>query len=139
MKRLLYLMIVAASVASPGGARAAESIVGTWATATLSHIFRVAPCGHFLCVYLAHAPNAHRMTDQHNPDPAKRRRKLAGITLVSNGAANGKARWEGNVYNWEDGKTYFGYVEPVDSRTMKASGCLIGHTMCLSTNLYRLD
>jgi len=65
--------------------------------------------------------------DEHNPDVSKRSRPTLGIPVLINMKKKpGVDRWEGEVYNANDGKTYSSTIKPVGSDKMEIQGCVLG-------------
>jgi uncharacterized protein (DUF2147 family) len=48
-------------------------------------------------------------------------------------------RWEGQVYNAEDGKIYAGSITLVNATTLKLQGCALGALICKSPTLTRTN
>lgn len=63
--------------------------------------------------------------DKHNPDASKRKRPIAGLTIVENLTWDGKGKWEdGSVYNPSNGKLYSAFVKMKDKNTLEFTGFL---------------
>jgi uncharacterized protein (DUF2147 family) len=45
-------------------------------------------------------------TDRHNPDASKRNRPLLGLPVLIDMKPTKSNRWEGRIYNAQNGKTY---------------------------------
>lgn len=63
--------------------------------------------------------------DDKNPDPAKRKRPIIGVPLLidmkpAQGAAD---KWEGEIYNPEDGKTYSASIHLLTPAKLEVKGC----------------
>ena len=71
-------------------------------------------------------------TDRHNPDVAKRSRKLIGLPVLLGMRANGADKWSGRIYNADDGKTYVSYVTLASANTLNVQGCVLGGLLCKS-------
>jgi uncharacterized protein (DUF2147 family) len=96
---------------------------GDWFTAEKTAVVRVAPCGAQLCGNIAWT--AKPGFDSHNPDPAKRTRSVLGMQIFSMKPA-GPNRWEGDIYNGQDGKTYSGHIALQSANVLKIEGCVMG-------------
>jgi len=70
--------------------------------------------------------------DIHNPDPAKRSRPTLGAPiLLDMKPAPGKAdRWDGQVYDSENGKTYSASVRVLTPTTLEIKGCVAYGMLC---------
>lgn len=77
--------------------------------------------------------------DTQNPDPAKRNRPTLGIPILIDmkPAADG-TRWDGQVYNAENGKTYTANITLKDPNTLRIQGCVLGF-LCGGENWTRVQ
>jgi len=65
--------------------------------------------------------------DEHNPDASKRTRPTLGMPILINMKKKpGVDKWEGEVYNANDGKTYSSTIKPVGSDKLEIQGCVLG-------------
>jgi uncharacterized protein (DUF2147 family) len=105
-------------------AAAAASPAGDWLVADGSAVVRVAPCddGAF-CGKIAWA--TEEGVDDHNPDASKRGQNIIGTTILIDMKASGNNRWDGEIYNPQDGKTYSGSIEVVSPDLLRVEGCLL--------------
>ena len=110
---------------------------GTWLTENGAATVRIASCGSELCgtITALKEPNdpatGRPKTDKNNPDPNLRNRPLIGIQIVFGMKPSGTAdKWNGQVYNAEDGKTYSGSITMQGTRTLKLEGCVLGGLIC---------
>jgi uncharacterized protein (DUF2147 family) len=63
--------------------------------------------------------------DENNPDPSRRDRPTLGMpVLLDMKPANGK--WEGEVYNAENGKRYSSSIRLASADTLRIQGCVLG-------------
>ena len=135
--------IVAGSIAAmvfwSDGAFAADPI-GTWYTAGNRSQVRIAHCGGgALCggIVWLKDPNdpktAKPWTDINNPDPAKRTRPLIGVRIVLDlTPSSAPDKWQGQVYNADDGRTYSGYLTMTGANALELKGCVFGGLICKS-------
>jgi uncharacterized protein (DUF2147 family) len=89
---------------------------------------RIAPCGASLCgaiVGLAKPLNKQGApkVDKKNPNEALRKRPLMGLTILANMKSTGENRWQGTIYNADDGRTYSSYMN-LSGSNMKVKGCV---------------
>ena len=126
---VLSLAMMVPQAVWPPPAAAADP-TGVWVTEGGKARVRIGRCGDALCgtiVSLAE-PNdpatGKAKTDKNNADPAKRDRPLIGTTIVL-GMKPGDAadKWNGQVYNAEDGKTYTGSLALQGAGTLRLEGC----------------
>jgi uncharacterized protein (DUF2147 family) len=96
---------------------------GDWFTNERKAVVRVAPCGAQMCGNIVWT--ARPGFDSHNPDPAKRNRSVIGMQIFSMKPA-GPNRWDGEIYNGEDGKTYSGHIQLVSANVLRIEGCVMG-------------
>ena len=64
-----------------------------------------------------------------DPDPAKRGRPNLGVPILIGMAPTEPNRWEGHIYNTENGKTYSGSIR-VEGDKLKLQGCLFTNFLC---------
>jgi uncharacterized protein (DUF2147 family) len=75
--------------------------------------------------------------DRNNPDPAKRGRPTVGMPILLGMQQTDRNRWEGEIYNAEDGKTYSANISLLDRDTLKVQGCVLGF-LCGGENWTRV-
>src|SRR5205085_9610089 len=81
---------------------------GDWFVADRTAVIRIQPCGEAMCGTIAWTREAG--TDDKNPDPTKRNQPIVGVTILMGMKPTGEQRWDGDVYNPEDGKTYVSHM-----------------------------
>jgi len=124
----LTLILIASS-------RAADPL-GTWLTSDKKGKIRIVSCGAAICgnlVWLAEPldPETHQSkVDKHNSNASLQSRPLLGIPIVLNMAPTGGDKWEGQVYNAEDGGTYTGSFAMTGANTAELKGCVMGGLIC---------
>src|SRR5215471_11132396 len=121
MRKLCFAAMVSCVIGSP--ALAAEP-TGDWMVADKTAVIRIAPCGEALCGNIVWTKGPAG-TDTNNPDPAKRNRSVIGlpILLAMKPAGN---RWDGEIYNAQDGKTYSGHIALTADNGLRIEGCVLG-------------
>ena len=135
----IFTSSIAILLLMSAGAIAADP-VGTWNTAANRAQVRIGHCGgSSLCggIVRLKEPNDPQtgkpQTDINNPDPAKRNRPLIGLRIVLNLKPTGTSdRWQGEVYNADDGRTYRGYLTMTGANTLELKGCVLGGLICKS-------
>ncbi|HEV7879094.1 DUF2147 domain-containing protein [Bradyrhizobium sp.] len=132
------VFILAAIATFIGECRAADP-TGLWLSESGKSRYRVTQCGTGICVQIAWIVEGPKVTDEMNPDPAKRRRRVTGIDVASDFRADGADRWKGSLYNFKNGKTYQGRAEMHGVNQLKLAGCVLGGILCLSQTLSRLE
>ena len=105
----------------------AADVTGDWLVAEKTAVIRVQPCSTGMCGYIVWTKNAPPgATDKNNPDPAKRNRPVIGLQMITMKAAAAKNRYEGEIYNGEEGKVYTGSIQLVNDMTLRIEGCVLG-------------
>ncbi len=110
-------------------AQSADDAFGTWLHPDNGSHVRISKCGGGLCATIVSVADPSRR-DIYNPDPKKRDRKVAGVTIMSGAKKSGDKSWSGKLYNTQDGKTYNGTVTVVDKNHLKLQGCVLGGLIC---------
>jgi uncharacterized protein (DUF2147 family) len=101
---------------------------GTWLTQNADAHIRVAKCGQAMCgtiVWLRDpidAATGQPQVDTHNPDPAKRTRKILGLRIFAM-APDGNGGFSGGIYNADDGQTYGGKLVQRSADRIEIQGC----------------
>jgi uncharacterized protein (DUF2147 family) len=106
----------------------ADEPTGTWLTQKGDAHIRVAKCGAAMCgtvVWLREPTDpatGRPQADTNNPDPAKRSRRILGLTIFSmRPSADGN--YAGDIYNADDGHTYRGKMVRRDASHLEVQGC----------------
>ena len=118
--------VLLAVVGLSGRALAADP-TGDWLVADQTAAIRIAPCGEALCGQIAWTKGPPG-TDQNNPDPAMRSRSVIGLPILLAMKPTRPNRWEGEIYNAENGKTYSGSIALTDENVnvLRIEGCVLG-------------
>jgi uncharacterized protein (DUF2147 family) len=122
-----------AVMAAPAAAAPHRDPSGTWLTQDGKARIRVEKCGpqeKNLCGYAVwlKVPNNDEgkpRVDFRNPDPKKRARASLGHQLILGLKLNEDARYEGKIYNAEDGKFYDVTIWSEEPEELTVKGCLI--------------
>ena len=126
---------IALALISIAPARAADPL-GTWLTGDKKGKVKIVNCGGAICgtlTWLAEPndPETHQpKTDKNNKDAAKQSRPLLGIPIVLSMKPNGGEKWEGQVYNAEDGGVYTGSFTITSANSAELKGCVMGGLIC---------
>jgi uncharacterized protein (DUF2147 family) len=94
----------------------AAGIEGDWLVAEGTAVIRIAPCRDNLCGKLAWTPA---------PDTGDGGPGVVGTTILIDLKSAGNQRWDGQIYNPEDGKTYTGHVTLLTPDVLQVQGCLL--------------
>jgi uncharacterized protein (DUF2147 family) len=76
--------------------------------------------------------------DNENPDPAKKGRPILGMPILLAMAPTEPNKWEGEIYNSNNGKTYSANVSLLNEDTLKLQGCVLGGIFCGGENWTRV-
>ena len=115
---------------------------GLWLARDGAHV-EIAPCGNELCGVLVSASSpidpatGRPWADKNNIDPNLRNRPLVGVQVLIAMRPNGVGKWSGRLYNRDDGKTYTGYLNELDARTIRVEGCVLS-ILCGGENMTRI-
>jgi uncharacterized protein (DUF2147 family) len=122
MKRLslvAFSMILASTV----GASAAEPI-GEWLVEGGYGQVRIEQCGNQLWGIVSWERTAG--VDRNNPDATKRDRPTLGLPVLRGMTANGPNRWDGEIYNTQDGRIYTSHISLSSADVLRVEGCVLG-------------
>ena len=113
-----YLLLVAtpAFAASPKG---------DWLVEDKTAIIRIDSCGSALCGTIVWTKKQGGV-DENNPDPAKRSRPIMGLQLLLGMKPGSDGRWDGDIYNPENGKTYTSRMWLKNDDMIRVEGCVLG-------------
>lgn len=119
-------------------AQKAEDALGVWQHPENGSHIRIAKCGSGVCATIVKVKDPSR-TDVNNPDPAKRKRPVKGITIMSGAKKTGENAWSGKLYNTQDGQTYNGTLTVVSKNQLKLQGCVLGGLICQGPTWTRIQ
>jgi uncharacterized protein (DUF2147 family) len=133
--RMIMRATVAATLIAAAGRGHASPVDpgGTWLTEDGRARIRLERCGATLeqiCGYIVWMQNptdakGQPFRDEFNPDPAKRSRLLLGHQLILGLQPTPEGRFEGQIYNAENGKSYSISVWRDSSESLKVKGCML--------------
>ena len=63
--------------------------------------------------------------DSNNPDVSKRTRPTLGLPILLN-MKPGTGRWEGEIYNTQDGRTWNANIKLTSPDVLRVEGCVLG-------------
>ncbi len=111
-----------------GGTALAQSPLGEWRVKDGTADIRVVQCDGALWGVIAWTKTPPG-TDDNNPDPALRGRSVLWMPILMN-MQPADSRWEGSVYNAENGQTYSSNISLVSPDVLKIEGCVFGGLIC---------
>jgi uncharacterized protein (DUF2147 family) len=140
MKNFCTAAIVIASAIALGtmvsGLAHAAEPAGTWWTADRKGKVKIVNCGGAICGTLSwlaepNDPETNKpKTDKNNKDASKQSRPLIGTPIVLSMKPSGADKWDGQVYNAEDGNIYSGSFTMSGANTAQLKGCVMGGLIC---------
>lgn len=103
----------------------AQDATGEWLVSDKTAQIRVISCGNALwgVVSWQQTPGGR---DTKNPDPAKRDRPTLGMPILLDMQPADPGKWEGEIYNAENGRTYDGSITLRSPSTLRVEGCVMG-------------
>jgi uncharacterized protein (DUF2147 family) len=105
-----------------------KSPIGEWVTEDGEGRVRIRACGQALCGVISSGDPTE--TDRHNPDAAKRNRPLLGTPVLIDMKSVNSKRWEGEIYNAKNGKTYASNIMLKNPDVLRVEGCVFGGFFC---------
>lgn len=115
---------IAALVVSVGAAGADPDPTGEWLVSKGYARIRVVNCQDQLWGIVAWEQKAG--IDRNNPDPGKRSRPTLGMPVLQAMKPTEPNRWEGEIYNSEDGRTYSSNISLASPDVLQVRGCVLG-------------
>lgn len=136
----LALSIVLMS-ASGIPASAGPDATGTWRMENGKVTVRIVQCGSRLCgniVALAKPldKKGRPKRDKENSNASLRGRPIIGLRILSGMESMGEGKWEGSIYNADDGNTYSSVMK-LKGNEMRVKGCVA--FICKSMDFRRVD
>jgi uncharacterized protein (DUF2147 family) len=120
--------VPAAAAAEPAASYDAKSPIGEWITEDGEGRVRIRACGQALCGVISSGDP--KETDRHNPDVNKRNRPLLGTPVLIDMKSVNSKRWEGEIYNAKNGKTYASNIMLKNPDVLRVEGCVFGGFFC---------
>ena len=133
MKRLLAH---AACLAFAAGTAQAAEPVGDWLVKDGYAHIRIDICAGRLWGIVAWEQKPGNDTE--NPDPAKRGRPTLGMPILLGLTPKEPNKWQGEIYNSQNGKMYSAGVSLADENTLDLEGCLFPNFLCLTQKWTRV-
>ncbi len=117
-----------APAADPVASHDPNSPIGEWVTEDGEGRVRIRACGQALCGVISSGDP--KETDRHNPDASKRNRPLLGTPVLIDMKSVNSKRWEGEIYNAKNGKTYASNIMLKNPDVLRVEGCVFGGFFC---------
>lgn len=122
LRRWWLPAMLAATVAAQ--AARAQDPIGEWRVADGDANVRIIDCGGAMWGMVSWEKTPGR--DVNNPDPAKRSRPTLGMPVLLNMQQSKPGRWQGEVYNAENGRRYDATIALLNPDTLHVEGCALG-------------
>lgn len=115
----LLLGVAPALAAEPAGP------TGEWMVADGVAKVRIENCGNKLWGLVSWEKEPGGI-DQYNPDPGKRARPTLGMPILLGMQQQQPGRWDGEIYNAQNGKTYSANIRLSSPDQLELQGCVLG-------------
>jgi uncharacterized protein (DUF2147 family) len=102
----------------------AQDATGEWLVNDQTAQIRIVNCGSSLWGIVSWERTPGR--DTQNPDASKRDRPTLGMPILLNMEPSDPGKWEGEVYNAENGRTYDASITLRGAATLHVEGCVMG-------------
>ncbi len=110
------------------GTACAQSPMGDWLVKDGTARVRIVQCGGGVWGVISWTKGPPGV-DENNPDPAKRTRSVLGMPILINMHPGGD-RWDGEVYNAQNGETYTSHINLVKPDVLRIEGCGLFGLIC---------
>jgi uncharacterized protein (DUF2147 family) len=130
-------LVLINSAPSAQPARTPTDPTGEWLVAKQLARIKIADCDGRLWGVVAWEAQPGGI-DKKNPDPNLRSRPTLGMPILLGMTPSKGNRWDGQIYNSEDGHTYSANITLVDPNTLRVQGCFLGF-LCGGENWTRFE
>jgi len=125
VREVFLALLAIGAAAGPALAQNSADPTGTWRVADGTARIRVVDCGTALWGVVAWEAKPGR--DVRNPNPALHSRPTLGMPILINMRPTDEpGRWEGDIYNAQDGQIYTGTIALRKPDTLHVEGCALG-------------
>jgi uncharacterized protein (DUF2147 family) len=107
------------------GPSAAADPTGEWLVADGAARIKIDSCNSRMWGVIAWEKQPGGV-DQNNPDPAKRTRTTLGMPILLGMEQTAANRWDGEIYNPQNGKTYTANISLESADALRVQGCVLG-------------
>lgn len=132
MRKLLVILSMLALLSQT--AMAAE-VFGKWATQKKQAEITIRPCGAEICGVISQETIPGGVDDK-NKDLKLRGRPMVGVQLFRLKETIKAEKWEGELYNPQDGNMYKGQLIMLNDSHVKLEGCIL--IFCLGETWSRI-
>ena len=144
-KTLVIAVTAAFLAATSAFAQGAAEPSGVWQTQAGDARVKISKCGGGICGVIVSLKEpidqatGKPQVDDKNPNPALQQRPIIGLSLLIGMKPSGPAKWSGQIYNADDGKTYVSRVTLANANSLQVQGCVLGGLFCKSMNWTRTN
>jgi uncharacterized protein (DUF2147 family) len=131
-----WLIVSSAALAQPSNVPAPPEPTGEWLVGKQVARIKIADCDGRMWGVVSWETQPG--IDRKNPDPNLRSRPTLGMPILLGMAPSKPNKWEGEIYNSEDGHTYSASISLVDPNTLRVQGCFLGF-LCGGENWTRVE
>ena len=124
MKRICIGLAALAMSSSAALAQSAQEPTGEWLVEEGYARVRIENCSGRLWGVVAWEKVPGGL-DSNNPDTSKRSRPTLGLPILLN-MKPGPGRWEGEIYNTQDGRTWNANIKLTSPDILRVEGCVLG-------------
>ena len=135
--RLMICFLLVAGFLAPFAPRPAQAAdpIGLWLTADGEAKIRITRCEKGLCgtITWLKEPNdsdGKPKLDRENVDQEQKKRPMLGLEIFHNLQQTAPNKYQGSLYNPDDGRTYDGTLELGSDGLIKMKGCVFGGVIC---------
>jgi uncharacterized protein (DUF2147 family) len=118
-----FACLIATSIGWAQPADVTADPTGEWLVAKQYARIKIANCDGRLWGVVAW--ESQPGVDTKNPDPDLRNRPTLGMPILLGMTPTKANRWEGQIYNSQDGHTYSASINLVDPNTLRVEGCFL--------------
>ena len=129
MRLSIIAALASAFLAVPAVAQTADPS-GVWQSETGDTRVRIARCGDAYCGTIIAVRGETK--DVNNPNEALRSRNLVGVRMIDEIRPVQGGGFQGQLYNFRDGRTYSGKMNLKSASALELSGCVLGGLICRS-------
>ena len=134
---VLFWLSIGSAAHSQPATPSTPAPTGEWLVADRVARIKIVDCsGHLWGVVAWEARPGG--TDIRNPDPQLRSRPTLGMPILLDMTPTKPNKWEGHVYNSQNGKTYSASITLSDPNTLRIQGCVLGF-LCGGESWTRVD
>jgi len=123
----IILVLLLLILPLPASATPDASPIGEWQVEDGKAHIRILLCENSLWGFIDWLEDPD--TDNNNPDTAKRNRSLLGLPILKSMQLK-ESRWEGEMYNTDNGRTYNGNIHLTSADALYIEGCVLGGWIC---------